>query len=429
MSRFHDNKHPSVNTYAPDITTSKDSFIEAFLSTEDALQFNHAAIQSVCASKGWREDVVFTCDYIAGGIGNVRNHLLNCIRYAIEAGGSLVIPGVMRRNQDDISEIDTEDWMDLGYLFDKEWFLEHLSTACPELKLWQSLDDIPASSNGTMSQKIKLLPGSLDSWVPRWGLAHPTSWRAYFDQWLDVFRDDSSAQTYLVGIGRAYLEFPVMYDGEKFVEEFGKILRFRKDARVLAGVVLWELQRKFFHERAIIVPGDRVSANTYFGVHLRTESDAVKAWPEADWKFQRYSIQSTLAIEEISHSTLKVVYIASGNTTEVARFANDAHASTMLSDLAGVVTKHDLLFTEDKKALDSFTFDQAAMVDFMVMEKSSRFAGIGHSSFAWNIALRRHLLVKKQRSYLSGPNLLHDSLSDIWGVTRSYVEYSNCMWP
>jgi hypothetical protein len=51
-----------------------------------------------------------------------------------------------------------------------------------------------------------------------------------------------------------------------------------------------------------------------------------------------------------------------------------------------VTTKHDLLTGDDLSELEALRFDQRTMVDFL-LSKSSDFAGVGHSSFAWNVAL------------------------------------------
>lgn len=117
------------------------------------------------------------------------------------------------------------------------------------------------------------------------------------------------------------------------------------------------------------------------------------------------------------------MYVASGNVDEIARFADDAKAYNL-----SVTTKHQLLGGEDKVKLEAFTFDQQALVDYLVLLKSSDFAGVGHSSFAWNIALWRHQLAK-QRDHLNGPQLMSDELSQVYGTVKQYLEYACRLWP
>jgi hypothetical protein len=79
--------------------------------------------------------------------------------------------------------------------------------------------------------------------------------------------------------------------------------------------------------------------------------------------------------------------------------------------------------------LEALSWDQQGMVDFLVMLRASRFAGVGHSSFAWNVALVRHLFAQ-QKDHLKGPHLLkNDELSEVYGYPRQYPEYASCLWP
>jgi hypothetical protein len=72
------------------------------------------------------------------------------------------------------------------------------------------------------------------------------------------------------------------------------------------------------------------------------------------------------------------------------------------------------------------TFDQQALVDLPVLLKSSDFAGVGHLSFAWNIALWRHQFVE-WRDHLNGPQLMSDELSQVYGTVNQYPEYACCV--
>ena len=65
----------------------KETFIQAVLDHEIDGPFDPIPIQQVCASKKWNDDLTFICGAPQGGIGNIRNVFLTCLRYAIEAGG------------------------------------------------------------------------------------------------------------------------------------------------------------------------------------------------------------------------------------------------------------------------------------------------------------------------------------------------------
>ena len=70
----------------------KTTFIQAFLDHEIDGPFNPVPIQKVCAAQKWNPDLTILCGAPQGGIGNVRNVFLTCIRYAMEAGGETQTP-------------------------------------------------------------------------------------------------------------------------------------------------------------------------------------------------------------------------------------------------------------------------------------------------------------------------------------------------
>jgi hypothetical protein len=65
----------------------KAQFIQAVLDNEIDGDFDPTAMREVCASKKWNDQLIFVCGAPQGGLGNIRNVFLTCVRYAIEAGG------------------------------------------------------------------------------------------------------------------------------------------------------------------------------------------------------------------------------------------------------------------------------------------------------------------------------------------------------
>jgi hypothetical protein len=70
-----------------DIAQKKYVFIEEASNWDIDGPFNNTALHNLCAGKSWREGLHFKCAPAFGGVGNVRNIVLTCVRYAIEAGG------------------------------------------------------------------------------------------------------------------------------------------------------------------------------------------------------------------------------------------------------------------------------------------------------------------------------------------------------
>lgn len=93
----------------------------------------------------WQEGVTFVCDNNFGGVGNVRNFILTCVRYAIEAGATgLVMPAIRKRNDMDIKDIyDSQDFRPFSYLFDEENFRSAMGENCPQMTIYDEPADVP----------------------------------------------------------------------------------------------------------------------------------------------------------------------------------------------------------------------------------------------------------------------------------------------
>ena len=65
----------------------KELFVSDFLEHEIDGRFDGSSIADLCRRKTWTPDLFLSCDSPAGGVGNVKNAHLNCIRIAIEMGG------------------------------------------------------------------------------------------------------------------------------------------------------------------------------------------------------------------------------------------------------------------------------------------------------------------------------------------------------
>jgi len=69
----------------------KDQFIAAILREPIEGLVDPDPIRKKCNETKFQEGLVWHCAAVKGGIGNVANELLNCVRYAIEAGGVFVL--------------------------------------------------------------------------------------------------------------------------------------------------------------------------------------------------------------------------------------------------------------------------------------------------------------------------------------------------
>ncbi|KAK1998837.1 hypothetical protein LX36DRAFT_690499 [Colletotrichum falcatum] len=346
------------------------------------------AIRAVCDETQWDAgkamQVVFTCDNNVGGIGNVRNSILNC---------------------------------QMEYFFDRQHFVDSLRLSCPQLRLYNDTDEVHESLGPARTWSLGLVPEPLvhDENVPSTGIEHPEKWRSQLHRWLNGIDNTTDVAPtgrptegpMIVDLGRSYLTYPIDSDGEAFATTFDSILKFRADVRQLASAAILSIGRRFF------------------GAHLRTEKDALDSWNPTDptWAWSEYSKQKDAFLDQAGQWGLSVMYVASGNETQVAMLKADAEQRGVR-----VVTKQGLL-TGNRKRYEALTWDQKGMIDFLVMLGAAQFGGVGHSSFAWNVALKRHIFSDKREGFLEGPQMLSDDLSQIYGTPGKYPEYASCLWP
>lgn len=148
-------------------------------------------------------------------------------------------------------------------------------------------------------------------------------------------------------------------------------------------------------------------------------------WPGQDWVYSRYETQAELFLSGAANASLPLIYVASGDRDEVAKLSGEARERNMT-----VTTKFDVLGGPEVAALGGMSWDQQGMVDFLVMTKASMFGGVSHSSFAWNVALGRHVVGGEAgEEHLKGPQALSDKLSQVYGKPGQYPEYPSTLWP
>ncbi|KAJ9129706.1 GDP-fucose protein O-fucosyltransferase [Coniochaeta hoffmannii] len=339
----------------------------------------------VCNETEWEDGLVFVCDNNSGGIGNIRGYILTCLRYAIEAGATgLVMPQIRTRSDKNLADI-MQEYRDFDYFFDADHFRTGLTTNCPRITIYDNTWAIPNFKEPHQPERITPrsefgLRGGCDQ---RDLNRHTDLFGPRFRQWLS----DKAKQFDLPPTSLSHprvvrmnwgvqLEYPVYRDGPEVVATFGGLLRFRKDILEL-GKRTVEAMRDFAS-----TAGGTIPAGRFVGFHLRTESDALAAWPS-------FENQTTAYLSEAAARGFKAAYLATGNGTEAAKFVERARSE---HDIA-VTTKQELLngYGEDLSAIQALTWDQQALIDFIVLLAGDFFLGVNPSSFSMNVALKRHL--------------------------------------
>jgi hypothetical protein len=107
-------------------------------------------LERVCNETKYQPGLIFVCDNNSGGIGNIRNFILTCIRYAIDSGATgIITPKIQRRSEEELANLFTTTLQHLDYFFDEQHFRYALGTCCSQLAIYNTTEDIPNSQKKT----------------------------------------------------------------------------------------------------------------------------------------------------------------------------------------------------------------------------------------------------------------------------------------
>ena len=286
------------------------------------------------------------------------------------------------------------------------------------------------------------------------------AWRARFDKWAETYIAPDVLQApsldkkpmhvviegLLFSVDRASLD-------PRLAHAFSRMFRFKSSLRRLGAAVLWHLEQATGHpvvSDRVLLPALyaetyysqppppaavntsqathlerlRVLPQSFLGVHLRADSDAVKMkWPG-------YDVQAPAYIGEAQRRNMTTIFLAAGTPEAANRFKKEAAVAGLT-----VYVKEDLMDAADRAAYDALTWDNRAVVDFEVLLHAGFFVGFGPSTFSQVMAVRRSTLpdaginqVNSVRPFTDASfEVYRDNLSSIYCGRRGQT--LDAMWP
>ncbi|KFY77201.1 hypothetical protein V498_09392, partial [Pseudogymnoascus sp. VKM F-4517 (FW-2822)] len=221
-----------------------------------------------------------------------------------------------------------------------------------------------------------------------------------------------------ISLATPLLNYPIYSDSLPFLSSFGRVLRIREPCRRLAAAAVHAMRTK--HNIPITPIG--ITPSAFFGAHLRVAADATKA----GWT--GYDAQASFLLDFADEVKLKTLYVTS-ESKPAETFRGDAAKRGAVA-----LAKEDLLDEAETKALRAMTWDQQALVDYEVLLRATAFGGIELSSFAWNVALRRHVVSRMGRKAWEGVKQgggmnFKDEYSRLRGEKGAYPLFMEAMWP
>ncbi|RDW79987.1 hypothetical protein BP6252_04625 [Coleophoma cylindrospora] len=408
--------------YASAVKGKQATFVKNFFETEIDGPINLEPIKLVCDSKSWNTSIIVQCELPHGGVASVRNTFLNCVRYAIEIGGAFMLPQVVNRDWTPKHMV-PEIANDMSYFFDTDHFVDSMTNACPQMRIYHSMNEL--WNVPTTQKAYEVHPEALTKdFAPPGVLKKPEAWRDLFLAWLQgtVKFTPTDEKPILVKLKQPFLQFPLRYDRGEFVVSFGRILRFREDARFIAANVLYALGEHFNID---LDPTKSIRPLKFYGAHLRNENDAATPIKE----------QINSIVKVATEMSLRNLYFSSMVSENTTAFATKA-----MSQNISLACKESLLaapgYEPIRLELAKLTWDQQAVVDYEVFLRSSFFSGAKESAFAWNIAMRRHIangegtwMTGEAMKPKGGPLSFLDKLSMILGTETDWGRVLETLWP
>ncbi|EOO02074.1 putative alternative oxidase protein [Phaeoacremonium minimum UCRPA7] len=423
------------------LTTSRDTYVEIFrkfknekkLFVSDYLEheidgdFDGTKIRELCASKPWADkdrQLILTCHPPEGGIGAVKNQHLHCIRLAIEIGADVVFPDIVRRSDTDITKLNPHPigppkGIPMDYFFDFNHLNQSLAAFCPQMKVYRSLNDLYDVPSVLQAETVALHELT-ENFVNGTIIEYPDRIRRQFYEHLEELKPAKNRiYPMRVHLAKTAFAWPTAYDDPGFTKNFGRILRIREDIRLLAASGLYNMQKRF---NLNLDPRNGIKRDSFIGVHLRTEKDVAGEFPP-------YETQAAYYLNYLAQNHIPVVYLATGATEEnVTAFAERAQEFGATS-----VLKRDILDAPELALLDTFSWDQRALIDYEIMLRAGLITGTSESVFAWNLAMRRkNAYGSSGESKPLNPELSiqwQDQYSTIFGDAEKSPVYKATIWP
>ncbi|CZT19591.1 uncharacterized protein RCC_05442 [Ramularia collo-cygni] len=387
-------RHPYGGATISEGRVVPQDFIHEWLDVHVIEPYSASPLSNYCNRTEWRPNLVFNLANANGGIGNVRGNILDFVFFAIEAGASIVLPGMAVRSQDDLSNV----WADrasFDALFDEEWFLRKMKEACPRMQIYKPEPgmEVAPALEGNYLPSSRRMDESFDN--------TKDAYLAHLDGWLQSKPNFEADKLVVVNLERTLWEIDTWSLPVGFRRNFGQLLRVNPSACQLAALAVQNLALGY---GIPLDPRTAIPKNSFYGAHLRTEADAANAgWLNAP--NANFSAQTDAYIQQASKHNLGLIYAASGDPTDLGRFKAKAAAH---SPPVQVVTKFDLLPPSGAAILKEMTWDQQALVDFEVLKRCSLFGGFVKSSFSYNIGMARYQWLEDQGKVV-----------DPWMVTHS----------
>lgn len=294
QTTYQHNPEPSANVLPPALSKV---VVPGGEQKAIVLEANNHGLKELCANTKWTEGLWLHChsycgdnrQSACGGLNNARNRIQTCLRMAIDAGASIIIPSTTTRDANAIGNTNGAT-----VCADRFWDMEYLQASmnelCPQMKMKMCDDRTgikheiltpergylgPTFSNGTFGAAIQRTFVESDN-----GLR---------------FEDISPLNSAVVNFGDSYIGWNYRASKELMTIRKGlfKVLHFNEE--------LFEIGNQISESPEL--------KDGYIGVHFRGESDWPASFGSADQQMQNYALEIQKIQNQLSYP-LNTVYVS-----------------------------------------------------------------------------------------------------------------------
>ncbi|KAK6542854.1 hypothetical protein TWF694_006793 [Orbilia ellipsospora] len=338
-------------------------------------------LAELCQAITWRPNLYLNCTRVSAGLFNQVNEIKNCVRMAIDTGANLILPSSSERDSKSLNDFHTNDsaWKrQFRHSWDEEHIMFHLGEACPQMKILPS--DEPSMPNAT---HVLIDPKGSPGFKEYLGHFDGTrTFRDYVDKTLNEknVTTNSNSSSVVLEIEWTFLVLnpendPTGLDWRAWTEISLLIRPIESHRRLVQKLSKAEHLRK----------------DSYIGVHLRVEHDAVGKWwddieLQASKNLNSIDVVAKKFREQRGDGKNPFIYVACGDKQGIDRFRELAklRGYTVL-DKWGVLAND----TESLNEIDKLSFDERGLLDYAILLNSYFFLGTLGSSFSYTLANMR----------------------------------------
>ena len=365
----------------PPLSTEVLNYFDQVFSIDKPPKYDFVALRQYCERTKWQEeDVYLQCDGMVAGLTSIMSQVKVCLKMALDAGTSLVLPSMPLRDSKDLKNfnfMNKDAYMSYDKWFEAKHLIDQVGSACPRMKFVHpgQLDSPFAPVRFRWNIDIASAPGYVPLGSYFWtGRRFDTFFEKKYRElklaaFLDPARDDTKKGITVIKIHSQFLLFRITDDPTrqelKLWNDLSHLIRFKEAPRQIVHQLLSNISRPFY------------------GVHFRVENDTIWSGLDHQLSVDLDALDKAWGKYGTPGAQKPLVYLACGDQKQVEKFVEAGKTR-------GWEVTHKWQLAQSNaevlKSINDLPFDFQGAVDMGIMLKSQFFLGITGSAFSSTVA-------------------------------------------